>query len=122
MFMTEEKNQLNVYNHFEAIKNAVAQLETIHVYELANRQYGTSEDEDLRIKVAELEAANNDLNKQWAVMFDNYNKLCDEHRSSLIQLEKLHAALQDIETAVKREANLILSKLPRFIKKWYGLE
>lgn len=120
--MSEEKNQLNVYNHIETIKEALNHIETIHVYELANRQYGTSEEEDLRIRIAELETINSDLNKQWVSMFENYNRLADEHQSALVQLEKLHNSLNNLESNIKAEVNRVLSKLPRFLKKWYGLE
>jgi hypothetical protein len=120
--MSEEKNPLNVYNHIETIREALNQIETIHVYELANRQYGTSEEEELRIRVTELDALNKDLNKQWASMFENYNKLADEHTSALTQVEKLTELLGNVDGLVVREVNYVLNKLPRFIKKWYGLE
>ena len=120
--MSETKNQLNVYNHIETIKEALNHIETIHVYELANRQYGTSEEEELRIRVTELDAHNKDLNKQWASMFEKYNKLADEHASTLIQVEKLTEVVNNVDDLIVREVNYVLNKLPRFIKKWYGLE
>ena len=122
--MSEEKNQLNVYNHIETIKEALAQIETIHVYELANRQYGTSEEEELRNRNAELEVYNKDLNKQWGCMFDNYNKLVDEYRSATVQIEKLTETLKTAEDKVVTYVATQdkVNKLPRIVKKFYGLK
>lgn len=132
--MSEERNPLNVYNHLENIRDAIAQIETIHVYELATRQYGNPSEEELKNRVAELDAYVAKLNKDYQSMMDNY-------QSAAIEVERLQSINQKLVEAnntLIAENNLILEnkqsaqneadklidaykKLPKIVKKFYGV-
>lgn len=118
--MSEEKNPLNVYNQLEIIRNALSQIETIHVYELATRQYGNPSEEELNSRIAELDAYTAKLNKDYQDALDNY-------RAATIEVERLRKIINDAKQESDNknadfEATIeSYKKLPRFIKKFYGV-
>ena len=118
--MSEEKNALNVYNQLEIIRNALSQIETIHVYELATRQYGNPSEEELINRVAELDAYVVKLNKDYQDALDNY-------QSAAVEVERLNKIINDVKQAHdNKDADFKATiesykKLPRFIKKFYGV-
>ena len=119
--MSEEKNALNVYNQLEIIRNALSQIETIHVYELATRQYGNPSEEELINRVAELDAYVVKLNKDYQDALDNY-------QAAAVEVERLNKIVENVkhESDSKNtdfEATIeSYKKLPRFIKKFYGVD
>jgi chromosome segregation ATPase len=121
-----EKNPLNAYNQFEAIRAAVDQLETIHVYELNARQYGDADTPSLKnqvaeldkqileyeLQLAELQAYSEDLEKSNKILLEANNKLIAEKKFA----EENRQATQDEADKVIEAYN----KLPRIVKKLYG--
>jgi hypothetical protein len=132
--MSEEKNQLNVYNQLEIIRTALSQIETIHVYELATRQYGNPSEEELRHRVEELDVYVSQLSKDYQLMIDNYH-------SAVVQVEQLQSVnkkLVEVNNTLITERNVALenrklteeqaesiisayNKLPWVVKKFYGV-
>lgn len=123
-----ERNPLNVYNHFEAIKNAVAQLETIHVYELNARQYGDADTPSLKAEVADLDKKVLEYELQLAEL-QNYvielnktNQALLKANNTLLQInDSLNITSQRATEAVDDFCNRY-NKLPRIVKKFYGVE
>jgi hypothetical protein len=125
--MSEEKNPLNVYNQLEIIKNAVDQIETIHVYELANRQFGSSAEEELRKRIDELDKQILEYELQLA---DSQGYIDDILDSNKILLEANNQLIAEKNLALENrqltqdQADKIISaykKLPRIVKKFYGV-
>ena len=132
--MSEEKNPLNVYNQIEIIRDAIAQIETIHVYELATRQYGNPSEEELKNRVAELDAYVAKLNKDYQSTMDNYQSAAIEVERLTSINQKLIEANNDLiveknlalenRQLVQDQADQITSaynKLPWVVKKFYGV-
>jgi hypothetical protein len=125
--MSEEKNPLNVYNQLEIIKNAVDQIETIHVYELANRQFGTSSEESLKIRIDELDKQILEYELQLADSQSYIDDILDLNKSLLEATNQLIAeknlALENRQLT-QDQADKIVSayhQLPRLVKKFYGV-
>ena len=132
--MSEEKNQLNVYNQLEIIRTALSQIETIHVYELATRQYGNPSEEELKHRIEELDVYVSKLSKDYQLMIDNYH-------SAAVQIEELQSVnkkLVEVNNTLITERNLALEnrqltqdqadkiisayrQLPWIVKKFYGV-
>ena len=132
--MNEEKNPLNVYNQLEIIRTALSQIETIHVYELATRQYGNPSEEELRHRVEELDVYVSQLSKDYQLMIDNYH-------SAVVQVEQLQSVnnkLVEVNSTLITERNVALEnrqltqdqadkiisayrQLPWIVKKFYGV-
>jgi hypothetical protein len=132
--MSEEKNPLNVYNQLEIIRDALSQIETIHVYELATRQYGNPSEEELKNRVKELDVYVSQLSKDYQLMIDNYH-------SAAVQIEQLQSVnkkLVEVNNTLITERNLALEnrqltqdqadkiisayrQLPWIVKKFYGV-
>jgi hypothetical protein len=125
--MSEEKNPLNVYNQLEIIKNAVDQIETIHVYELANRQFGTSSEESLKIRIDELDKQILEYELQLADSQGYIDDILDSNKSLLEATNQLIAeknlALENRQLT-QDQADKIVSayhQLPWIVKKFYGV-
>ena len=125
--MNEEKNPLNVYNQLEIIKNAVDQIETIHVYELANRQFGTSSEESLKIRIDELDKQILEYELQLADSQGYIDDILDSNKSLLEATNQLIAeknlALENRQLT-QDQADKIVSayhQLPWIVKKFYGV-
>ena len=125
--MNEEKNPLNVYNQLEVIKNAVAQIETIHVYELANRQFGTSAEEELKKRIDELDKQVFDYELQLEEMQSYADSILESNKRLLEANNKLIAekniALENRQLT-QDQADKIVSayhQLPWVVKKFYGV-
>jgi hypothetical protein len=125
--MNEEKNPLNVYNQLEIIKNAVDQIETIHVYELANRQFGTSSEESLKIRIDELDKQILEYELQLADSQGYIDDILDSNKKLLEANNQLIAeknlALENRQLT-QDQADKIVSayhQLPRLVKKFYGV-
>jgi hypothetical protein len=125
--MSEEKNPLNVYNQLEIIKNAVDQIETIHVYELANRQFGTSSEESLKIRIDELDKQILEYELQLADSQGYIDDILDSNKSLLEANNQLIAeknlALENRQLT-QDQADKIVSayhQLPWIVKKFYGV-
>lgn len=122
-----ERNPLNVYNHFEAIKNAVAQLETIHVYELNARQYGDADTPSLKAEVVDLDKKILEYELQLAELekysqeLEKVNQILLTANNTLIEQNK--ALTENSQVTQSSVEKLIESygKLPRIIKKFYGV-
>jgi len=132
--MSEEKNPLNVYNQLEIIRDAISQIETIHVYELATRQYGNPSEEELRNRVTELDVYVAKLNQDYQSMMDNYQSAAVE----IERLQSINQKLVEANNTLIAEKNLALEnrqltqdqadkivsayhKLPWVVKKFYGV-
>ena len=132
--MNEEKNPLNVYNQLEIIRDAISQIETIHVYELATRQYGNPSEEELRNRVTELDVYVAKLNQDYQSMMDNYQSAAVE----IERLQSINQKLVEANNTLIAEKNLALEnrqltqdqadkivsayhKLPWVVKKFYGV-
>jgi hypothetical protein len=132
--MSEEKNPLNVYNQLEIIRDAISQIETIHVYELATRQYGNPSEEELRNRVTELDVYVAKLNQDYQSMMDNYQSAAVE----IERLQSINQKLVEANNTLIAENNLALEnrqltqdqadkivsayhKLPWVVKKFYGV-
>jgi hypothetical protein len=125
--MSEEKNPLNVYNQLEIIKNAVDQIETIHVYELANRQFGTSTEEELKVRIDELDKQILEYELQLADSQSYIDSILDSNKRLLEANNQLisekNLALENRQLT-QDQADKIISaykKLPRLVKKFYGV-
>ena len=125
--MSEEKNPLNVYNQLEIIKNALDQIETIHIYELANRQFGTSSEESLKIRIDELDKQILEYELQLA---DSQGYIDDILDSNKILLEATNQLIAEKNLALENrqltqdQADKIVSayhQLPWIVKKFYGV-
>jgi hypothetical protein len=125
--MSEEKNPLNVYNQLEIIKNALDQIETIHIYELANRQFGTSSEESLKIRIDELDKQILEYELQLA---DSQGYIDDILDSNKILLEATNQLIAEKNLALENrqltqdQADRIVSayhQLPWIVKKFYGV-
>ena len=126
--MSEERNPLNVYNHFEAIKNAVAQLETIHVYELNARQYGDADTPSLKSQVADQDKQIYEYELQLVEMqkyieeIERANSVLLKANNTLIQTNKLLTESAESAQSVAETLSGAYSKLPKFVKKIYGVK
>jgi hypothetical protein len=125
--MSEEKNPLNVYNQLEIIKNAVDQIETIHVYELANRQFGSSAEEELRKRIDELDKQILEYELQLADSQGYIDDILDSNKRLLEATNQLVAeknlALENRQLT-QDQADKIVSayhQLPWIVKKFYGV-
>ena len=125
--MSEEKNPLNVYNHIETIKEALAQIETIHVYELANRQFGTSAEEELKKRIDELDKQILEYELQLEEMQTYTDSVLDSNKRLLEANNKLisekNLALENRQLT-QDQADKIVSayhQLPWVVKKFYGV-
>jgi uncharacterized protein YwgA len=125
--MNEEKNPLNVYNQLEIIKNSVAQIETIHVYELANRQFGTSAEEGLKKRIDELDKQVLEYELQLAESQAYIDSVLDSNKRLLEANNQLIAeknlALENRQLT-QDQADKIVSayhQLPWVVKKFYGV-
>lgn len=125
--MNEEKNPLNVYNQLEIIKNSVAQIETIHVYELANRQFGTSAEEELKKRIDELDKQVLEYELQLAELQAYIDSILDTNKRLLEANNQLIAeknlALENRQLTQDQADEIISAykKLPRIVKKFYGV-
>jgi hypothetical protein len=125
--MNEEKNQLSVYNQLDIIKNALAQIETIHVYELANRQFGTSSEDELKKRIDELDKQILEYELQLAEMQSYSDSVLDSNKKLLEANNKLIAeknlALENRQLTEDQAESIIAAykKLPRLVKKFYGV-
>ena len=126
--MPEEKNQLNVYNQLDIIKNALAQIETIHVYELANRQFGNSIEDSLKIRIDELDKQILEYELQLAELHAYIDSLLDSNRRLLEANNQLivekNLVLENREVT-ESQADKIVSayhQLPWVVKKFYGVK
>jgi hypothetical protein len=118
---------LNVYNQLEIIKNAVDQIETIHVYELTNRQFGTSSEESLKIRIDELDKQILEYELQLADSQGYIDDILDSNKSLLEATNQLIAeknlALENRQLT-QDQADKIVSayhQLPWIVKKFYGV-
>jgi hypothetical protein len=125
--MGEEKNPLNVYNQLDIIKDALAQIETIHIYELANRQYGTSTEDELKNRIRELDKEVLEYELQLAEMQAYTDSILDSNKRLLEANNQLisekNVALENRKLA-QDQADKIVSayhQLPRLVKKFYGV-
>jgi len=125
--MSEEKNPLNVYNQLEIIKNAVDQIETIHVYELANRQFGTSAEEELKKRIDELDKQILEYELQLADSQGYIDDILDSNKRLLEANNQLisekNLALENRQLT-QDQADKIVSayhQLPWIVKKFYGV-
>jgi hypothetical protein len=125
--MNEEKNPLNVYNQLEVIKNALAQIETIHVYELANRQFGTSAEEELKTRIDELDKQILEYELQLAESQSYIDSILDSNKKLLEANNQLisekNLALENRQLTQDQADEIIsaYNKLPRVVKKFYGV-
>jgi hypothetical protein len=126
--MPEEKNQLNVYNQLDIIKNALAQIETIHVYELANRQFGNSIEDSLKIRIDELDKQILEYELQLAELHAYIDSLLDSNRRLLEANNQLivekNLVLEN-RGVTESQADKIVSayhQLPWVVKKFYGVK
>jgi len=126
--MSEEKNPLNVYNQLEIIKNAVDQIETIHVYELANRQFGTASEDSLKIRIDELDKQILEYELQLADSQSYIDSILDSNKRLLEANNKLisekNLALENRQLTQDQADEIISAykKLPRIVKKFYGVD
>jgi hypothetical protein len=126
--MNEEKNPLNVYNQLEIIKNALAQIETIHIYELANRQFGTSAEEELKKRIDELDKQILEYELQLADSQGYIDDILDSNKRLLEATNQVIAeknlALENHQLTEDRAEEIIAAynKLPRIVKKLYGVK
>jgi hypothetical protein len=125
--MGEEKNPLNVYNQLDIIKDALAQIETIHIYELANRQYGTSTEDELKNRIRELDKEVLEYELQLAEMQAYTDSILDSNKRLLEANNQLvfekNSALENRQLE-QDQADKIVSayhQLPRLVKKFYGV-
>ena len=125
--MNEEKNPLNVYSQLEIIKNSVAQIETIHVYELANRQFGTSAEEELKKRIDELDKQVLEYELQLAELQAYIDSVLDSNKKLLEANNKLIAeknlAVENRQLTEDQAEQIIADykRLPRIVKKFYGV-
>lgn len=126
--MNEQKNPLNVYNQLEIIKAALDQIETIHVYELANRQFGTSAEEELKKRIDELDKQVLEYELQLAELQAYIDSVLDSNKRLLEANNKLitekNLVLENRQLT-QDQADAIISaynKLPRIVKKFYGVD
>jgi hypothetical protein len=125
--MPEEKNPLNVYNQLEVIRNALDQIETIHVYELTNRQFGTSSEDSLKIRIDELDKQILEYELQLADSQSYTDSLLDSNKRLLEANNQLIAeknlALENRQLTQDQADQIIAAynKLPRVVKKFYGV-
>lgn len=125
--MNEEKNPLNVYNQLEIIKDALTQIETIHVYELANRQFGTSTEEELKKRIDELDKQVLEYELQLAELQAYIDSLLDankrlfEANNQLIAEKNL--ALENRQLTQDQTDKIVSAyhQLPWVVKKFYGV-
>jgi hypothetical protein len=126
--MNEEKNPLNVYNQLEVIKNALAQIETIHVYELANRQFGTSAEEELKKRIDELDKQILEYELQLADSQSYIDSVLDSNKKLLEANNQLigekNLAVENRQLTQDQAEQIIAAynKLPRIVKKLYGVK
>ena len=125
--MGEEKNPLNVYNQLDIIKDALAQIETIHIYELANRQYGTSTEDELKNRIRELDKEVLEYELQLAEMQAYTDNILDSNKRLLEANNQLvfekNSPLENRQLE-QDQADKIVSayhQLPRLVKKFYGV-
>jgi chromosome segregation ATPase len=125
--MSEEKNPLNVYNQLDIIKDALAQIETIHIYELANRQYGTSAEDELKSRIRELDKEVLEYELQLAELQAYIDSVLDSNKRLLEANNQLIAeknlALENRQLT-QDQADKIVSayhQLPWIVKKFYGV-
>ena len=125
--MSEEKNPLNVYNQLDIIKDALAQIETIHIYELANRQYGTSTEDELKNRIRELDKEVLEYELQLAELQAYIDSVLDSNKRLLEANNKLisekNLALENRQLT-QDQADKIVSayhQLPWVVKKFYGV-
>lgn len=123
-----EKNELNVYNHLKTIREATDALESIHVYEVNARSFGSSKDDELKSQIADLEKQVLNYELQLAQLQNEINqkafviKSLTEANSKLIELNK---SINDDKELTDQEAERIVvayNKLPRIVKKIYGVK
>ena len=125
--MNEEKNPLNVYNQLDIIKDALAQIETIHIYELANRQYGTSTEDELKNRIRELDKEVLEYELQLAELQAYIDSVLDSNKRLLEANNQLIAeknlALENRQLTQDQADEIISAykKLPRIVKKFYGV-
>ena len=125
--MSEEKNPLNVYNQLEIIKNAVDQIETIHVYELANRQFGTSTEEELKVRIDELDKQILEYELQLADSQSYTDSLLDSNKRLLEANNQLIAeknlAIENRQLTQDKADKIVSAyhQLPWVVKKFYGV-
>lgn len=125
--MSEEKNPLNVYNQLDIIKDALAQIETIHIYELANRQYGTSAEDELKNRIRELDKEVLEYELQLAELQAYIDSVLDSNKRLLEANNQLIAeknlALENRQLTQDQADEIISAykKLPRIVKKFYGV-
>ena len=121
-------NPLNAYNHFEAIKNAVAQLETIHVYEVNARQYGDSDTPSLKAQIADLDKQILEYEMQLADLqkytetLEKTNKIFLEANNRLIDMNRLAEENRQLTEDEAEKVIEAYNKLPRVVKKFYGVK
>jgi hypothetical protein len=125
--MGEEKNPLNVYNQLDIIKDALAQIETIHIYELANRQYGTSTEDELKNRIRELDKEVLEYELQLAELQAYIDSVLDSNKRLLEANNQLisekNLALENRQLT-QDQADKIVSayhQLPWIVKKFYGV-
>ena len=125
--MSEEKNPLNVYNQLDIIKDALAQIETIHIYELANRQYGTSTEDELKNRIRELDKEVLEYELQLAELQAYIDSVLDSNKRLLEANNQLisekNLALENRQLT-QDQADKIVStyhQLPWIVKKFYGV-
>lgn len=125
--ISEEKNPLNVYNQLDIIKDALAQIETIHIYELANRQYGTSTEDELKNRIRELDKEVLEYELQLAELQAYIDSVLDSNKRLLEANNQLIAeknlALENRQLTQDQADEIISAykKLPRIVKKFYGV-
>jgi hypothetical protein len=125
--MPEQRNELSVYNQLDIIKNAVAQIETIHVYELANRQFGTSSEDSLKSRIDELDKQVLEYELQLADSQSYIDSVLDSNKRLLEANNQLIAeknlALENRQLTQDQADQIIAAynKLPRVVKKFYGV-
>lgn len=126
--MSEEKNPLNAYNQFESIRSAVDQLETIHIYELNARQYGDADTPSLKNHIADLDKQIYEYELQLAELqayvenLEKANKILLGANNALIEAN--NEAAKSHQLVQNQVESLIASydKLPRVVKKFYGVK
>jgi len=126
--MSEERNEWNAYNHLESIRKAADALETIHVYELNNRAYGSSKEDELQAQVVDLEKKILEYELQLAELqkytdgIEETNKILLSANNKLIEMNKLSEENRNLTEDQAEKIIQAYNKLPRVVKKFYGVE
>lgn len=110
-----EKNELNMYNHLQTVRDAINKIETIHVYEVnarvCNCKYFIDSSKE------EIDELNKEIikNKNYiaALQYGNYT-LSDANSKLQVLLLRSQVDLEDVKSKY--------NKIPRFVKRIFKAE